>query len=481
MMKMVGVLEYSMWGFLCLRGFTKYKELCKVSTVNPDIQRQIIEIHKKEMIDFLNAGKYRFFPEVILSVSLNERDNYDEVTHFFDAIRMNQSWGSSKVGGFSISVNYPKAKEAVKIATLSFDEEKIQLHRIDGNHRLSPGDEIKEDFRVPFCLILCRDPKEEDQYSTAIFHNINSKQIPLQMEENTRTIIKHPDVFPDDVLKTDNSFGYQYYLARKAIQQYDLTYFRTIDQYISESKYSFFVDLFKLLRDEHKIEENDSAVEIVKRQLIDIQTALEESSIIATTTNIAVIGALAYYRLTDKNKYRGFLSWIKRNNIGNVKELHISDVINLYDEIYKHVPKRVFLARWYPKETDAEYAGACRRLNAIKEITNELKLELIDMGTKDTGTFDIRSVMYHEIETCDIFVADLTGGRHNVMIEVGYALKHVETNRMVFYFQETDICGSVPFDINHFAYDIIEDSADISSKTKARIERILNQARNGDI
>ena len=37
-------------------------------------------------------------------------------------------------------------------------------------------------------------------------------------------------------------------------------------------------------------------------------------------------------------------SWIKKNNIGNVEKLHIDDVINLYDEIYEHVPKKVFLA-----------------------------------------------------------------------------------------------------------------------------------------
>lgn len=48
--------------------------------------------------------------------------------------------------------------------------------------------------------------------------------------------------------------------------------------------------------------------------------------------------------------------------------------------------------------------------------------------------------MYHDIRECDIFIADLTGARHNVMIEVGYALKHIDTGRMVFYFQETDSC-----------------------------------------
>ena len=167
--------------------------------------------------------------------------------------------------------------------------------------------------------------------------------------------------------------------------------------------------------------------------------------------------------------------------IGNVEKLHIDDVINLYDEIYKYVPKKVFLARWYPAETDAEYKQSVYRIDAIKEVIDELGLQLTDLGTRDTGTFDIREVMYHDIRECDIFIADLTGARHNVMIEVGYALKHIDTGRMVFYFQETDSCKNVPFDVNHFSYDKIEDSVEIKAKTKARIMKILEQAKNGEI
>ena len=226
---------------------------------------------------------------------------------------------------------------------------------------------------------------------------------------------------------------------------------------------------------------NDSAISKVRTQLVEVERALIESEITATTTNIAVIGALAYYRLTNESKYRGFLSWIKKNNIGNVEKLHIDDVINLYDEIYKYVPKKVFLARWYPVETDAEYKQSVYRIDAIKEVIDELGLQLTDLGTRDTGTFDIREVMYHDIRECDIFIADLTGARHNVMIEVGYALKHIDTGRMVFYFQETDSCKNVPFDVNHFSYDKIEDSVEIKAKTKARIMKILEQAKNGEI
>ncbi len=150
-----------------------------------------------------------------------------------------------------------------------------------------------------------------------------------------------------------------------------------------------------------------------------------------------------------------------------LRNLHIDDVISLYNEIYEHVPKKVFLARWYPAETDAKYMQSVHRINAIKGVADELNLQLTDLGTRDTGTFDIREVMYHDIRKCDIFIADLTGARHNVMIEVGYALKHIDTGRMIFYFQETESCQSVPFDVNHFSYDKIGDSAEIKTKTKA--------------
>ena len=79
MVKLSGILEYSMGGFLCLRGFASFKELSKISKENPNVQRKLIEEHKGEMATFLNKGEYRFFPEVVLSASLETDKNYDEV------------------------------------------------------------------------------------------------------------------------------------------------------------------------------------------------------------------------------------------------------------------------------------------------------------------------------------------------------------------------------------------------------------------
>ncbi len=111
----------------------------------------------------------------------------------------------------------------------------------------------------------------------------------------------------------------------------------------------------------------------------------------------------------------------------------------------------------------------------------QLELELIDLGTKATGVFDIPQVMYSSIEECDIFIADLSGARHNVMVEVGYALKHVSEGHMVFYFQETKDVKSIPFDLGHLSCVIVKDSADIRTRVKENIITILNKVKTGSL
>ena len=496
MIKLSGLLQYSMGSFLCLRGFASFKLLSSISEPNPEVQRELIETHKGEMASFLNAGEYRFFPEVILSLNLTDgKTHFEDLGLFHATLQSGQTWNKS-IGDvyFNVSQNITKNVlskfdplphiDRLNIAHIKFDEKVVKLTRIDGNHRLSAADDVATDFSVPFCLLIFQDPKENAQYSRAIFHNINAKQIPLNLEENLKVILSSQDVFSDEMLKTDPSFGWKYYLARKTIESTDFTYFPAVTTYISNAKYSFFVDLYGFLLDCKSIEANEEAVNIVKSQLAVIDQALVESNIAATTTNIAIIGALAYYRMTDGAKYRGFLSWVKKNNIGSVENLHITDVINLYNEIFEHVPKTVFLARWYPSaehdgKEEAERAEC--RIKAMQELSSELNLNLVDLGTCTTGTFDIRKRMYEQIRECDIFVADVSGARHNVMIEIGYALKHVDTDRMVFYFQKSEKCKAVPFDVNHLAYDEITDSAQIKTKTKARILTILRHSTVGEI
>ena len=471
-----------------MRGFASFKELSHISEPSTDVQRALIEEHKGEMAAFLNKGEYRFFPEVILSLVLSSNSSLEEINSFLEAIRTAEKW-NQKLGDFNISISRNVTKEPesgqtvrrINVAHISFDETKVRLSRIDGNHRLSAADEVNVDFDIPFCILLFRTSEENDQFSRAIFHNINAKQIPLKLEENLKVIIESVSVFSNSILVNDPSFGAHYYLARKLIREVDMVYFPNINVCIFTAKYTFFVELFKYLIENKTIEPDGSAIGIVKSQLVEIEKALAESQITCTTDNIAVLGALAYYKLTHPDKYRHFISWIKKNNIGDIELLHIDDVIKIYDKVYLNAPKKAFLARWYPLSTENEFEQSEKRLKKIIEVTEELNLELVDLGTQLTGTFDIRSVMYQNIEDCDIFIADLSGARHNVMVEVGYALKHIDTGRMVFYFQKTEKQKTVPFDVSGFSYDKINDSDDILTKTRERLINILEKAKAGEI
>ena len=82
---------------------------------------------------------------------------------------------------------------------------------------------------------------------------------------------------------------------------------------------------------------------------------------------------------------------------------------------------RVSLARWYPGVNDGgQQQRATNRLNALTQlVVADLGMELIDMGTQEGGTYPIRQRMYEAIGSSEIFIADLTGLRPNVLIELG--------------------------------------------------------------
>lgn len=486
-MKLNGVLSKVMDNYLCLRGIAGIKALAQISEVNPDIQRNLLEEHKEEMKDFLERGEYTFFPEVVLSMNVGLSGDDESFHMLIDAADSADSGFNAKVGRVRVNFRADENKfiderRQLKVAQFEFAESDITLSRIDGNHRLSAAEYLTNDILIPFCLIVFPDEEEAKNHSRAIFHNINSKQIPLKLEQNIKIIIESEDVFPDSILEKPQPFGLHYKCTRELLcgtSKLDFSCFPRINELVFETKYSFFVDLFSRLLGE-KLISPASAVNDLKGELIKIESALSEANIIASS-NSALVGALAYYKLTAPDKYNRFIRWVANNHIADAKNVRVDDIISIYNNVYDSIPQRVFLARWYPESTDPEHSKAEHRLNAIRSVVGHLGLEFIDIGTRVTGTFDIRSVMYHEISQSDIFIADLSGCRHNVMVEIGYALKHVGTGRMAFYFQPKDSADKVPFDLSGFMYDEIKDSADIERLVRPRIESILEKSAVGEL
>jgi hypothetical protein len=63
MVKLSGIIEYSMGGFLCLRGYASLKVLSEISECMQSYQRELIPEHTTDIAAFLGKGEYRFFPK----------------------------------------------------------------------------------------------------------------------------------------------------------------------------------------------------------------------------------------------------------------------------------------------------------------------------------------------------------------------------------------------------------------------------------
>ena len=490
-MKLNGMLSKIMDNYLCLRGVASIKALAKISEINPDIQRSLLEEHKDEMKDFLEKGEYAYFPEVVLSMNIGLSNDVQEFENLADAVDSADKGFNSKVGKVKINFKSDESKliderKQLKVAQLAFEEDDIKLSRIDGNHRLSAADYLANDLLIPFCLIIFPNGEEAKNNSRAIFHNINSKQIPLKLEQNLKIIIESADVFTDSILEKSQPFGLHYKFTRKLLcedNKIDFAYFPNIKKFVYDNKYSFFTDMFRHLLRENLIS-NTTAVDDVKRTLVKVENAIDQASIVTSYNNSSIVGALAYYMLTNIDKYNRFINWVARNHIADAKNVGIDEIISIFDKVYDNIPKKAFLARWYPASTNENHEKALQRRTAIGRVVESLNLELIDLGTQDGATYDIRTAMYDEISASDIFIADLTGCRHNVMVEVGYALNSSKSRldklnpdkwRMLFYFAPTNEHPIPPFDLNGFRYELINDSSEIESKIKPLIESILSE------
>jgi hypothetical protein len=171
--------------------------------------------------------------------------------------------------------------------------------------------------------------------------------------------------------------------------------------------------------------------------------------------------------------------WLGRDGMHKIqsKRSIAQQLFEIYRSLELRIPKKVFLARWYPNDTDGtEKRRAELRLAEIRRVVSELGLELIDMGTEVGGTYQIPPAMYAAIDSTDIMLADLTGARPNVMIEVGFALRGHSSGRMLLYYETTG-GTEVPFDIAGFQHIAIDQAAEIHTKLKPYLEAIILQAK----
>lgn len=476
-------------------------------------QRAESEKHAEEIKRYLEHSENRFLPEVILSVRvLLNRGLASGVSRSYNLSPGETVLGAQSPDGALVEISRklknPKyGIQRVRIRRRNLERirhEKV-IRRIDGNHRLHLASGLTEDpivptkYVAPYCMVLLGPPNDDadDFAESMIFHTINSTALPLESEHGLRLLLGQD---ASHAMTAEKEFDYSpaLHLTRLLADQL---------QRLPEALRRRFGEqpLTMLWNSARNLIAMDATVardrQILKdyaekliAALVEIVTRLSVGHPSFCQTPVFLELATRVWREAEETDHdrRVQRSVDYLDRIGSW--LGSQGIINLLDplspaeqllETYKAsrllVPKRVFLARWYPDSDspdDAQHKAELRLEQIRQTLANidqqhDIQLELIDLGTEKGGTFPIHKRMYEAIASSDIVLCDLTGHRPNVYVEAGFALSHLESKRLVFLFEPNDGTDKVPFDLNTFRYVCVSQAAEIPNKLKPEIEAIL--------
>lgn len=222
MAKLEGIIYKTFDHYVVLRGFAPIKDLAIISHKPDSYQRNALDDHKEEIVEFLANGEYRYFPEITLACRVLDYENFARNIGVDNAVDRDDAQFVSglKVLSERLPFGY-RARHAYLIK-----ETNTELVRVDGNHRLEPFDDpndsiwtkvnadinILEKLVVPYTIIFSA-KEYADKFEAGIFHNINFKQKPLRQEASLK-IISDLGVFDDT-----EKLGSEYPMALQLIEK----------------------------------------------------------------------------------------------------------------------------------------------------------------------------------------------------------------------------------------------------------------------
>jgi len=502
--------------FRIIRGFADLRDLAAVSApyelsagAEPGQvighQRRLNERHALDIKKYLEQSDSRLIPEVILSL----RSMYDEVSEQEKVIGVE----SEEDAMINIRRRFSGKRQRIQQIKIQRDDletirEQKLIRRIDGNHRLALAETLVEDeivptkYLAPFCLILLGPVENDaDDYTESlVFHTINSTALPLESEHGLRLLLGQA---PDHAMTPDNEFAYspELHLTRLLCERLGNLPNPARRRFGDRPLTSLWETARNLIQMDPTIAENRTALigfsDDLFAALTDILTRLTvRQPSLCQTYAFLELAARVWKETTGEThdtKVNAAVTlldriglWLGAEGITSLLDplSPSKQLLETFKSAQRRVPKRVFLARWYPAEDAPNnvFNKANLRLQQLQETLatierdHGIRLELMDMGTEEGGAFPIHNRMYDAIASSDIIICDLTGQRPNVFVEAGFALKHHEKNRLIFLFEPRDRDDKIPFDLTAFKYVPISQAAEIPNRVRAEIIAILRDA-----
>jgi len=445
-----GILDNSLNGQLCLRGFAPIKELARISKADYTYQRDPIE--RDDILDFLEKETYLFFPEIILSYKI--KYSFEKLQSTVPPLIKIQEGKSFKSNIDKTQIKIKKVsykqisdltgKNNISIAELIFDDDELKmliqkseqpLHRIDGNHRLRAAEQLDTSkvnrMSTPFCLLLGEEfysnnnvvdnsaTEEFDKSVKVFFHNINTKTIPLKSEENLKVLIDDDKCFSDEEL--EKIFNGIYPIkTRELIKKVNPVIFTNIQHILGTSYRTYYNDIFRRLLNEKK-ENPDIIVNKVFESLKELDQLYKDKQL-KDNNSIGLLTAFLYYCIEEnKLKFERFKDWIFRNHIFDIEEIKADSIIEIFDMISEQEIKIFVAMPYYTSEVIHEYNIIYS--GVTKEIQSKygINISLFPIMESHGETQDQIQDIINKIKQCDIFIADISGNNANVLYETGWA------------------------------------------------------------
>lgn len=461
MIKFQGLLGRTFGGFVTIRGLAKFSDIVKYSEAK-DYQREIIPKHLEEIDKYYNERENLFFPEVILSLELK-----------YDFAKPNAISGTSPIRDISRGVGFKSNEDEVDIKVLAkrHDKDKLRVAnvllnnddvkffgRIDGNHRLTAKDNQNIfDEEVPFCIVLFESSYIE-HYEKMLFFNINSKAVPLTTEETLKSIFEDEVNFNDDLLKTNSSFGWEFYFT-KQINETDISvYFTNLNTLLNGKFLTTFLKFFKLLLENEVIEKSDDEITKVIEALSYINSNVYNNRLLKNSNNSSIFSAFLYYQIKSPELINFLGEWVLKNEIYQIEELEPNSIIKIMDNIANHKVKKVFVAMpYWSHQKVTEYNKLFKEalLEVQESINLPFTLELFPIMRNRGASERIDARLLNQIRECDIFVAELTGANINVLYETAFAEGQNKPSLLIKKENDIDEEGNevtLPFDMDKRQY-----------------------------
>ena len=483
-----GLLQENVLGtFNVIRGFADLRDLAEVSVAMPyegsglddghGYQRTVDESHIEDIKRFLQRGRYRFFPEIILSL---RSTGVGDAMASYRKRRKSQSDKAYRV--------------SVDLTLLSEAPEK-PIRRIDGNHRLEAAVLLAREQRrsstfknfatAPFCFVILDDDRSEDDDLTEamLFNLINSKDLPLISEHSLSVLMR--DNGASAVRFAEDRQVYLTRWIRDVVRNWPQGFYEAM----GDSPLSRLYSTAKvLLKPGGLIAETMESAQTEATGLFDPVSDLavrlrdaHESFVLSPAFLPIASEVYVQHTLMDPAKgvntrqarvvraerwLRDFGQWFER--LGGADLPIPSDPTVLWDVFkrsYDSRAKSVFIAMSFANDQVLKDVGKAmgEAIAAFNHDHPNAPLSPVRVDEQKGASYEIPARVFQEIEQSGLVIADLTDERPNVYCEIGYAksrgipfiltFRKKKSSRTNPPWERKDVDGNkVHFDLAAFRY-----------------------------